>query len=211
MPFSYSKKITRQSVEDKITLALKFLDEIPEERKKLFIDLVEVRKNDFIAALEGNKIDDEEKEREKVLIQYHRFASTLYNCLQHPRVAHARMPFYFNLKNYHPVGTVVHDGANTTLFYSTFSGSSLGVSLIVGSIAAFAFNLLIGCVLLPLGMTLLATSIAIYYANNSHTNIDEVQHREKAIFQKGAQLLVPELTFQEQTEVNTGSYITCSF
>lgn len=160
--------------------------------------MLQLRINDFEKALKENQ---DPFEREQVIQQYNRFAKTLHLCLSRPGFTTFYAMNYFKFR-YHPVG--INDAITPEPIRHNISlaATILGATLILASFAAFAFNPLIGAILLPIGITLLAPGcISLFIPDPPDTSTKKLE--ENIIFQTGAKLIEPSLTFDE-THKNEG-------
>ncbi|PWY54520.1 hypothetical protein DGG96_16675 [Legionella qingyii] len=183
---------TYESISDEIKKALKLLGDKNEIDKKSFIEFLNLRQQDFYKAL--SKTTDH-YERQRILEQYHRFANTLASCLSKPQNTAYIIDSYHNNKNYYPVGAtkVIEEPIRHNI---SLAATILGAALIIASIAALWINPFITAILLPIGITMLApggTSLLI----PDSLDTSEVKSLEKMIFQTGAKVNNPELSFDE--------------
>ncbi|WP_242601866.1 hypothetical protein [Legionella wadsworthii] len=177
------------------------MNHIDEDEKSLFLQMLQLRRADFDKALEINK---SLAEKERILAQYHRFAHTVHSCLSRP----SQLAFYIDLyhkQQYYPVGIteVIEEPVRHKL---SLAASILGAAIILASLVSFPFNPLIGAILLPIGITLLAPAIASIMTPDPLNTLPK-KEEEKAIFQLGAQLMDPSLFFDE-TQNNERQIIT---
>ncbi|WP_131794611.1 hypothetical protein [Fluoribacter gormanii] len=201
LPFK-KKKYTLESVSDEITEAKRLLRSNNKEDKenKTFLELLELRTQDFEKALEQNP---DPYERQKILEQYHRFAKTLSSCLSQPQNTSFYIASYHNNKNYYPVGVtkVIEEPIRHNI---SLAATITGAALILASIAVIWINPLITAILLPIGITMLAPGGASLLIP-SPLDTSEVKQEEKMIFQLGATINKPELSFDETT-IYTSEY-----
>lgn len=187
----FPQKPTLESILEIILKAKKLLNRIDEEEKSLFLQMLEHRKTDFDKALETNKSLGE---KEQILAQYHRFAQTVHLCLSRPSHLALYIDLYHN-RTYYPVGIteVIEEPVRHKL---SLAASILGAAIILASLVSFPFNPLIGAILLPIGITLLAPAVASLMTPDPLNTLPK-KEEEKAIFQLGAQLMDPSLFFDE--------------
>ncbi|MCE0723822.1 MULTISPECIES: hypothetical protein [Legionella] len=196
MPF-FPKKYTHKSVLNKIQEAKDLLADIGKEKKSFFLEMLRLRIEDFELALKENS---DLGEQQLILEQYNRFAQTLYSCLSHPNHTVFYISSYHNQK-YYPVGIseVIEEPVRHKI---SLAGAILGAALILASFAAFAFNPLIGAILLPIGIALLVPAVASLLTPDPF-NTEPKKFEENILFQTGAKLIDPSLSFNE-TQEHTG-------
>ncbi|KTC93961.1 hypothetical protein [Legionella cincinnatiensis] len=201
MPFF--QKNSHTTAVEKINAAKNLLaqKQLTEEQTEFFFEMLNARINDFETALKKNL---ESYEREQIIDQYNRFAKALFHCLSKPESTLFYTNNYHNFK-YYPVGindVIKKDPINQNISIAT---AVLGAALILASLAAFAFNPLIGAILLPIGITLLAPA-CLYLLTPESLDTTSKKLEEKIIFQTGAKLIKPSLNFDEMQELDTSEY-----
>jgi hypothetical protein len=186
---------TPETARKKIDLAKQLLVHIDNENKNIFLEMLQQRIDEFETAMEKNQ---DPGETDQIIQQYNRFAKTLHQCISRPQAASYYIGSYQNFK-YYPVGiddTPTPDPVRRAI---SLTGAILGATLILASCIAFAFNPLIGAILLPIGIILLATSCAsLFFPDSPDTSAKKLE--EELIFQSGVKLLDPALTFDEMPE-----------
>lgn len=201
MPF-FQKNSYATAVE-KINAAKNLLvqKQLEEEQTEFFFDMLNARINDFETAL---KEKHESYERDQIIEQYNRFAKALFHCLSKPESTLFYTNNYHNQK-YHPVGindVIKKDPIKQNIAIAT---AILGAALILASLAAFAFNPLIGAILLPVGITLLAPA-CLYLLTPELLDTTSKKLEEKIILQTGANLINPSVKIDEMQEFDTSMY-----
>lgn len=192
----FPKKYTHKSVSDKIEEAKKLLTHIEKEKKFVFLEILQLRIDDFELALKENT---DSGEQQRILEQYNRFAQTLHLCLSHPTLADTYISSYHKQK-YYPVG--ISEVIKEPIRYKiSLAAATLGAALILASCIAFPFNPLIGVILLPIGISLLAPAVASLLTPDPF-NTAPKKLEEKILFQTGAKLIDPFLFFDETQEYN---------
>lgn len=157
MPLLF-KKLSVQTVEERMKQALNLLAEIDEKQKDVFLTLLNARIEDFKAALKKEELSDSEKEQ--IITQYNRFANTLFHCLKFPKSSSLYITNYHN-QRYYPVGIDKVQEPSRVQRYGSSGTAITGASLILASMIVFAFNPIAGAVLLAIGVALLAPSLII--------------------------------------------------
>lgn len=201
MPFF--QKNTYTTAVEKINAAKNLLmqKQLTEEQTEFFFDMLNARINDFETAL---KEKQESYEREQIIEQYNRFAKTLFHCLSKPQSTLFYTNNYHNQK-YHPVGineVIKKEPIKQNISIAT---AVLGAALILASLASFAFNPLIGAILLPLGIMLLAPA-CLYLLTPEPLDTTPKKLEEKIIFQTGSNLINPSVKFEEMQELDVSVY-----
>ncbi|WP_454780808.1 lpg1689 family Dot/Icm T4SS effector [Legionella sp. WA2022007384] len=192
-PSFYKQKniYTYESISDEIKNALKLLVN-QDDQYKAFLEMLELRKEDFNKAL---KQTTDPYEIKRILEQYHRFAKTLSSCLSTPHNAAYIIDSYHKNKNYYPVGAtkVIEEPFRHNI---SLAATILGSALILASIAAIWINPLITAILLPIGITMLAPGGASLLIPGP-IDTSEIKSLEKLVFQAGVQVNNPQLSFDE--------------
>ncbi|AWN74355.1 hypothetical protein LEAN103870_02720 [Legionella anisa] len=193
MPF-FSKKYTHKSALDKIKEAKNLLAHIEQEKKFAFFEMLQLRIDEFELALKG---DVDSSETQSILEQYNQFAKTVHLCLSHPKLTGFYISSYHNQK-YYPVGIseVIEEPVRHKI---SLAATILGAALILTSLIAFPFNPLISAILLPIGISLLAPAVASLLTPDPF-NTAPKKLEEKMLFQAGAKLIDPSLSFDEPQE-----------
>ncbi|CBJ12073.1 hypothetical protein LLO_1697 [Legionella longbeachae NSW150] len=203
MTMPFFQKNSHATAVEKINAAKKLLvqKQLAEEQTDFFLDMLNARINDFETAL---KEKHEFYEREQIIEQYNRFAKTLFKCLSKPESTLFYTDNYHNSK-YHPVG--INDVIKKEPIKNNISIATafLGAALILASLPAFAFNPLIGAILLPIGITLLAPA-CLYLLTPELLDTTSKKLEEKIIFQTGAKLIDPSVKFDEMQDIDTSVY-----
>ncbi|KTD63131.1 23, 7 kDa protein [Legionella santicrucis] len=199
MPF-FQKNSHKTAVE-KINAAKNLLvqKQLTEKQTEFFFEMLNARINDFETAL---KEKQESSEREQIIEQYNRFAKALFHCLSKPESTLFYTKNYHDFKYYHPVGVkdvIKKDPIKQNISITT---AILGAALILASLVAFAFNPLIGAILLPIGITLLAPA-CLYLLTPESLDTTSKKLEEKIIFQTGAKLIKSSINFDEMQELDT--------
>ncbi len=188
----FTKKHTYESVLQTIEAAKKLLKDVEQEKKLAFFDLLELRIQDFEEALKKNP---EPYEKQRIISQYYDFAKTVLSCLSKPQLTKCYTENYHHIKDYYSVGItdVVKEPVRHNI---SLAATILGAVVILASLAAFTVNPLISAVLLPIGITLLAPGV-VSLLTPDPLDISAKQLEERMIFQAGAQLIDPSLSFDE--------------
>lgn len=187
----FQEKYTHKSALDKIKEAKNLLTHIEQEKKFVFFAMLQIRIDEFELAL---KDDINLSEKQQLLEQYNQFAKTVYLCLSRPSLTGFYISIYHNQK-YYPVG--VSEVIEEPFRYKiSLTAAILGSALILGAFAAFAFNPLIGAILLPIGIALLAPAVASLLTPDPFNTVPK-KLEEKMLFQTGAKLIDPSLSFDE--------------
>ncbi|WP_058535233.1 lpg1689 family Dot/Icm T4SS effector [Legionella saoudiensis] len=176
---------TRKQVELKISEAKQLLIKNSIDDNEVFFLMLDQRISDFTTALDSKSLSQSDKT--DVLLQYNRFAKTLYNCFNHPTKAQAHIESYFK-QIYYPVGVDQYYEPGPVKYYGSIAGTTLGAALILASMAAFAFSPLTAAVLLPIGITILTPSL---FALCVPEMLDPTQKKieERLIFDTGVSIL----------------------
>ncbi|USQ12835.1 hypothetical protein J2N86_08965 [Legionella lytica] len=182
----FSHTPTRTQVEQKINDAKQLLLQSSVENNEIFILMLDQRISDFTTALDSKKTLSR-ADKNDVLLQYHRFAKTLYACLNNSTRAQSYMDSYFN-QVYYPVGVDEYYKPSPGKYYGSRIGTIVGAALILASFAAFTFTPLIATILLPIGITVLAPSL---FALCVPEMLDPTQKKveERLIFDTGVSML----------------------
>ncbi|KTD41258.1 hypothetical protein [Legionella parisiensis] len=190
----FPKNYTHKSVLDKMEEAKKLLTHIDKEKKSVFLEMLKLRIEDFELALKENT---DPGEQQRILGQYYRFAQTLHLCLSRPTLTDAYINSYHNQK-YYPVG--ISEIIDEPIRYKiSLTAAIIGAALILASCIAFPFNPLIGVILLPIGISLLAPAVASLLTPDP-LNTAPKKLEEKIVIQTGAKLIDPFLSFDETQE-----------
>ncbi|KTD11021.1 23, 7 kDa protein [Legionella gratiana] len=202
MPF-FNQNNSHKSAVEKINEAKSLLvkKQIAEEQTTFFLEMLNDRIDDFETAL---KEKHDPYEREQIIEQYNRFAKALFHCLSKPEFTPFYINNYHNL-NYYPVGIDEKVKKDSLRHNISIAGTVLGAALILASFAAFAFNPLIGAILLPIGITLLAPA-CFSLVTPEPLDLTSKKFEEKIIFQTGAKLIKPSLNFDELHELDAPIY-----
>lgn len=198
----FANNVTRQTVEKQIEQSKALLNDVTAQNKEFFLFLLDQRIEDFTRILEDKTQSDLEKEQ--VLMQYNRFAKTLLNCFKRPNYSSLYLSVYHN-QMYYPVGITNESKPEPLTYYGSRIGTLFGAGLILAALAAFAFNPLIGLILLPMGITLLAPSLYLSWAPNL-LDSTEKKIEEQIIFAEGLKLLAPEVVVDEIDEAQNSLY-----
>ncbi|HHF7375042.1 hypothetical protein [Legionella bozemanae] len=187
----FPKKYTHKSVLDKIGEAKKLLAHIEKEKKSVFLEMLQLRIDDFELALKKNP---DPGEQQRLLEQYNRFAQTLHLCLSRPTLTNSYINSYHHQK-YYPVG--ISEVIEEPIRYKiSLAAATLGTALILASCITFPFNPLVSVILLPIGISLLAPAVASLLTPDP-LNTAPKKLEEKILFQTGAKLIDPSLSFDE--------------
>jgi hypothetical protein len=191
----FTQNYTRETARKKIELTKQLLMKIDDEDKAIFLEMLQQRINEFETALQENQDPAEE---DQIIQQYNRFTKTVHLCISRPKTASFYIGTYQNFR-YYPVG--INDTPTPDLIRRPISltGAIFGAALILASCVAFAFNPLIGAILLPIGIAILALSCASLFLPDS-PDTSSKKTEEKIIFETGAKLIDPLLTFDEMPE-----------
>lgn len=188
----FTKKKTHASVLQTIANAKQLLAHIPEDDKYAFLTLLAQRTEDFENALK-NITDPNEKQR--ILEQYARFAKTVVSCLSQPRYTNSYTSSYFNSRDYYAVG--ITERVKEPIRHNVSLGATiLGAILVLASIIAFPYMPILSAILFPIGLTMLAPGV-ISLMTPSPLDPIAKQQEEKMIFQAGAKLIDPAVSFDE--------------
>ncbi|KTD35274.1 23, 7 kDa protein [Legionella moravica] len=199
--FLFSPVITRDEVNQKINRAIHLLDDIHSKEKELFLSELRNRISDFEKELANDEISFDEKEQ--ILIQYNRFARTLVHCMKSPDRASDSINYYHRFK-YYPVGIEDTMKPSLLLQNSSIALLGIGVALLAVSIPAFLFNPAIGSIALSIAITMLFPS-CFYLMTPESPDTTRKKSEEKHIFQQAAQLIKPELTFNDEFDTPESS------
>jgi hypothetical protein len=182
----FSHAPTRKQVEQKINDAKQLLLQNTIEDNEDFFLMLDQRISDFTNAL-APKSSLSKSDKHDVLLQYHRFAKTLYACLNSPARAHSYINNYFN-KIYYPVGVDEYYKPSHAKYYGSRAGTTVGAALILASFAAFTFSPLIATIMLPIGITVLAPSLFALCVPEM-LNPTQKKIEEQLIFDTGVSIL----------------------
>jgi hypothetical protein len=194
----FSSQVTRNSVEKKIAQAKSLLADIEDRQKNYFLALLQKRISDFENELSTPTLNSSEKEQ--VLEQYSRFANTVYQCLERPYGA-ANSIYYYHRQYYYPVG--INDRAKPDFLTQNILSASIALNLIllIGAIPVWLFNPIIGAMMILVALPLLFPSCFYLYVPDSPDTTKKKQE-EITLFQEGAQLIRPDLVFDEVSEID---------
>ncbi|MFJ1267729.1 hypothetical protein ACD661_04040 [Legionella lytica] len=182
----FNRTPTRRQVEQKINDAKQLLSPKSIEDNELFLQMLDQRISDFTHALSPQS-ELSKSDKNDVLLQYYRFAKTLYACLNNPTRAQMYINGYFN-QFYYPVGVDEYYQPGPGKYYGSRAGTALGGSLILASLAAFAFSPLIAAIMLPIGITILAPSLFALWVPEM-LDPTEKKIEERLIFDTGVSML----------------------
>lgn len=191
----YLVEPTKENLQERINEALKL---VPSERNvdqiNTFKTLLKQRQANFDLALEHCQSDSNEKR--KILYQYERLVNTLENCLTSPTETNTYINEYHNY-NYYPVGIFDVVKPSPLAQRAALSCLGAGLGLIIGSMISFSLNPIFGTLLLAAGIiTVLSASLFLLSPDTLETTTKK--NEEKLMFQTGARLIDPELTFNEK-------------
>ncbi|MGL5742222.1 MAG: hypothetical protein ACRCXC_06590 [Legionella sp.] len=200
MPF-FNKNYTLETALEKIENAKALLANAEQKKLIKFLDLLQQRIDDFDNELKKTRDIDK---RARIIEQYNQFAKTLYHCIYRPRLTYCYITNYLNF-SYYPVGIEDEFKINPIRYGVSLSGTLLGAALILASFVAFAFNPLIGAILLPIGITMLTPAcISLFTSDTPDTSV--IKSEEKIIFQMGAQLKDPSVSLDDLQENSESIY-----
>ncbi|MDR3501799.1 MAG: hypothetical protein P4L79_04375 [Legionella sp.] len=182
----FSHTPTRKQIEQKINDAKQLLAPSAIEDNKAFFLMLDQRISDFTTALDS-KNNLSKSDKTQVLLQYHRFAKTLYACLNSPARAQSHINGYFN-QVYYPVGVDEYYKPGPVKYYGSIAGTTVGAALVLASFATLAFSPLIAAIMLPIGITILAPSLfALCIPEMLDTTMKKID--EQLIFDTGISVL----------------------
>ncbi|MCW8407543.1 hypothetical protein OQJ13_00965 [Legionella sp. PATHC035] len=189
----FSKKYTHNSVKEEIKQAKDLLNDKDETVKSTFFILLQDRIDDYEKAL---REASDPCEQQRIIDQYHRFAKTVLDCLSKPKETPGHLRFYFDSRNYYPVG-VTEVTEEPIRHHISLAASILGAALILASIATFFVNPLFTAILLPIGISLLVPGLFSLKNPNSLDPTRKIE-QEKDIFEVGARLIDPKFDEDQQ-------------
>jgi hypothetical protein len=195
----FNKKYTYASAKKLITEAKELLGNIKEKEKLEFLEMLQLRVDDFESVLQEEHSADE---KEIIIEQYNRFAKTLHSCLSRPEYTFIYTLSYHNYK-YYPIG--VEAQPEPIRHNISLAAIILGLALILASLAAFAFNPTIGAILLPIGITLLIPG-SFSFMTPGIPDCSAKKMEEKIIFETGAKLMKPSVIFEDTQLDNELAY-----
>ena len=199
--FLFSPALTKQEIDDKISRAINLLKNIHSKEKTLFLSELMSRISDFEKELLSEQFTTYEKEQ--VLIQYNRFAKTLFHCIKSPHNASASITYYHRFK-YYPVGIEDTMKPNPLLQNSAIATMGIGVALLAATIPAFIFNPAVGAIFLSMAITLLFPS-CFYLMTPESPDTTRKKAEEKTMLQLAAQLMKPDLVFADEYDIPESS------
>lgn len=201
----FASNITKHHIEKKIEQAKKLLNTIEPTRTHRILSLLQQRVDDFTDELLSNTMSLSEKKL--VLEQYHRFAKTMLRCMQNPSYAMDLIHNYHE-KFYYPVGIKDTNKPSELVYDLAAAAVTLGISLALGSLAAFIFNPVLGAIMLAVGVTLLLPSGYSQLVPESPDTIKK-KEEEKELFLTAAQLIKPCLIIAEADDIFEEQELTC--
>ncbi len=197
MPF-FAPQPTLELVEARIANAQSIIKNANAKDTSLFDGLLINRMEEFRKELQNDQ--NYPAEKANILRQYHRFAKTLQQCLEHPQTAASAIRSYLNYE-YYPVYIVDIEKPNPTAQKIMRGTLGTGIGLLIGSIPAFCFNPIIGVILISLAVTcLLPSTLYLISPDSKDTSIKKDE--EKILFQESAKLIDPKLTFEIESDCN---------
>ncbi|MDR3442276.1 MAG: hypothetical protein P4L65_04605 [Legionella sp.] len=183
----------------KIKAAIALLDQKGDSRDiALFVEpLLTERMNEFQMALNSPK--SSLADRNDIIEQYNRFAQAFYDCVNSPSSVQSHISSYHERKPYYPVGIPENTMPNQPMSYVPLAGAIIGALLLITACSMLAVNPMIGFILLPIAITLLAPSLLALF---TPTPVDTAAKKkeEKTLFEAAAQAMEPTPVVEEPRE-----------
>jgi len=190
--FFFRNKMTKVDVVKKIDAAKKLLKDLANGTQDCFTGALQNRIAEFENELA--KPENDSSEKELIMEQYNRFASTLLRCVKKPKQAQSAISSYHSSLQYYPVSIKDVERPNPTT-QTIFTGAiALGLILLSASIPAFIFSPVIGAILISAALTCLLPS-CLYFSTSDSMDTTAKKAEEKKIFEMAAQIIDPELKF----------------
>lgn len=192
--YFFTSPVDKLLIENNIERAKALAVASEHSSKELFIAQLRARISDFEAELASVTLSPEEKEQ--VLAQYDRFAKALIHCMTKPQSASNSIKYYFNQK-YYPVGILDTQKPEPALHNLAISAAIIGFTLLFSAIPAFIINPAWGAALMALAISLLLPG-CFFLSTPDSPDTSKKKDQEKSLFQRSAQLVDPEITFEPE-------------
>lgn len=168
------------------------------DQNHIFLQKLSLRLSEYKNELTQINLATVEKDR--ILIQYHKFSKTLLNCIENPNNAANSIAHYMNGR-YYPVGISEYTKPDPLLMDISWGALGVGIALLLSSIPAFVLNPVLGAVMLATATTILLPSIFCLLAPES-PDVLKKKDEEKELFIKATQLINPSVVFDDQDHLD---------